>query len=142
MSYIFAAFRRTHFALNAQLKAVTGLHASEYEVLRHMGENPGIIQVRIAERLGVDESTVGEIIRRFKISEWVYTPTSSKRSTSVALTESGVAIRSDARLKALAIEQALVRISNKPIEKLTAEVEALSRLGDLAPIELKQAEAA
>ena len=145
MSYIFAAARRWHFALNAQLKSATGLHASEYEVLRLIGEEPGIIQARIADRLGVDPRTVGDIIWRFKEKlGWVQIkPALDNRSTSVALTDDGIQARSDARLKAIAIEQALCRISGKPIEKLTAEIEALSRLGgDLVPAEIKQAEAA
>lgn len=68
---IFSATRRAYRTLNAALKASSSINASDYEILRYIGDNPGVLRARIAEDTGIDLTSTGRIVRRFAERGWV-----------------------------------------------------------------------
>ena len=127
---IFSATRRAHRALNRCLRASADLNAVDYEVLCFIGENPGILRARISERLGVDLTSVGRIVRGFAKNGWI-AGDGDLRYVPIRLTQEGVEAHADLSLKGLVIEQKALRLTNGSAETLLRDLQAISRLGNV-----------
>lgn len=64
----------------------------QYAVLRMLQDRPGIDQVTLAERVGLDNSTTADIARRLEAKGWIVRELLARRQRSLTLTEEGTKV--------------------------------------------------
>lgn len=64
----------------------------QYAVLRMLQDRPGIDQVTLAERVGLDNSTTADIARRLEAKGWIVRELLARRQRSLSLTEEGTKV--------------------------------------------------
>lgn len=64
----------------------------QYAVLRMLQDRPGIDQVTLAERVGLDNSTTADIARRLEAKGWIVRELLARRQRSLSLTEEGTRV--------------------------------------------------
>lgn len=66
----------------------------QYAVLRMLQETPGIDQVTLALKVGLDNSTAADIARRLEVKGWIVRELMPRRQRRLSLTEDGTRVLS------------------------------------------------
>lgn len=64
----------------------------QYAVLRMLQDRPGIDQVTLAERVGLDNSTTADIARRLEAKGWIVRELLARRQRRLSLTAQGLQV--------------------------------------------------
>lgn len=89
----------------------------QYAVLRMLQDQPGIDQVTLAERVGLDNSTTADICRRLEAKGWIVRELLARRQRSLALTEAGLQVLAGC-------VSGIHRLSDKMLDSLTDDERA------------------
>ena len=64
----------------------------QYSILRRLQETPGIDQVTLAVKVGLDNSTTADIARRLEIKGWIVREMMPRRQRKLMLTKEGALV--------------------------------------------------
>lgn len=83
--------RRAQQIAVSKFHDVHGRHVTpiQYAILRTLQESPGIDQVTLAQRIGLDTSTTAEIAARLDAKGWILRKVLPRRQRSLSLTPEG-----------------------------------------------------